>query len=145
MNLQHPGKGSMTAPPLSPSFETASLPLIVLISFYRGTMESLLTICITVWNESCKASEFSTLQKVMRLAKNIKGTSLPSIQGNFDKHCICKATGTLSYPSRGLFNTLLSGRRFWSIQTNSSRLGNSLFKHAITLQPPVRNSTEPLN
>ncbi len=55
----------------------------ILKTFYSGAIESVLTQCISVWygnssNQDCKA-----LQRVMRLAECISGSTLPSLQDIF--------------------------------------------------------------
>lgn len=47
----------------------ASFPPPILTTFYRGTIESLLTSCISVWSGSCRASDWKPLQKVVRTAE----------------------------------------------------------------------------
>lgn len=49
-------------------------------TFYRGTVESILTNCITVWYGSGTGSCWKKLQWVVRAAEMIVGTSLPSTQ-----------------------------------------------------------------
>ncbi len=62
----------------------------ILKTFYSGAIESVLTQCISVWygnssNQDCKA-----LQRVVRLAERISGSTLPSLQ------CCCFFGGVLS-------------------------------------------------
>ncbi len=45
-------------------------------TFYRGTIESILTSCITVWYGACNASCRKTLQRIVRAAEKIVGVSL---------------------------------------------------------------------
>ncbi len=40
----------------------ASLPSPILTTFYRGTIESVLTSCITVWYGNCSAADRKTLR-----------------------------------------------------------------------------------
>ncbi len=47
-------------------------------TFYRGTIESILTSCITVWYGACNASCRKSLQRIVRAAEKIVGVSLPS-------------------------------------------------------------------
>ncbi len=49
-------------------------------TFYRGTIESILTSCITVWYGACNASCRKSLQRIVRAAEKIVGVSLPSLQ-----------------------------------------------------------------
>ncbi len=45
-------------------------------TFYRGTIESILTSCITVWYGACNASCRKSLQRIVRAAEKIVGVSL---------------------------------------------------------------------
>ncbi len=49
-------------------------------TFYRGTIESILTSCITVWYGACNASCRKSLQRIVRAAEKIVGVSLPSLR-----------------------------------------------------------------
>ncbi len=51
----------------------ASLPPPILITFYRGTIESVLTTCITVWYGNCSAADRKTLQRTVNTAAKIIG------------------------------------------------------------------------
>ncbi len=44
----------------------ASLPPPILTTFYRGTIESVLTSCITVWYGNCCAADRKTLQRTVK-------------------------------------------------------------------------------
>ncbi len=57
----------------------ASLPPPILTTFYRGTIESVLTTCITVWYGNCSAADRKTLQRTVNTAAKIIGAPLPSI------------------------------------------------------------------
>ncbi len=57
----------------------ASLLLPILTPFYRGTIESVLTSCITVWYGNCSAADRKTLQRTVNTAAKIIGAPLPSI------------------------------------------------------------------
>ncbi|XP_008431633.1 uncharacterized protein LOC103479143 [Poecilia reticulata] len=97
----------------------ASLPSLILSTFYRGTIEILLTSSISIWSGSCKASDWKSLQRVVKTAERIIGTPLPPIQSIAHRHCIARANQILSdstLPLHGLFILLASGRRFRSIR-----------------------------
>ena len=114
----------------------ASLPPPILTTFYRGTIESLLTSCISVWSGSCRASDWKSLQRVVRTAEKIIGTPLPPIKDIADSRCLSRAHRILSdptHPQHGLFSRLPSGRRFRSIRCRTARLRNSYFPLAIRL------------
>ncbi len=54
-----------------------SLPPPILTTFYRGTIESVLTSCITVWYGNCRAADRKTLQQTVNTAAKIIGALLP--------------------------------------------------------------------
>ncbi|XP_048859017.1 uncharacterized protein LOC125726684 [Brienomyrus brachyistius] len=121
----------------------ANLPPPTLTVFYRGTIESVLTSCISVWFGNSTVSDNRRLQRIVKAAGNIIGASLPSLQDIFNNRCIRRASCIVldsSHPSHGLFTLLSSGRRYRSIRTRSSRLRDSFFPLAIrllnTLPPP---------
>ena len=52
----------------------------ILKMFYRCTIESILTGCITAWYDNCLPSDRKVLQRVVQTAQNITGSSsLPSM------------------------------------------------------------------
>ena len=62
--------------------------------------------------------------------------TLPSISDIYTTRCICKATSIVedpTQPSHRLFSLLLSGRRFHSIWSVTTRIQNSCFPQAIRL------------
>ncbi len=68
----------------------ASLPPPILTTFYRGTIESVLTSCITVWYGNCSAADRKTLQRTVNTAAKIIGAPLPSILDIFLARCSSK-------------------------------------------------------
>ncbi|KAK3515311.1 hypothetical protein QTP70_013456 [Hemibagrus guttatus] len=116
----------------------AHLPTPILTMFYRGTIESVLSSCITVWFGNCTVSAIicKTLQRIVRTAEKIIGVSLPSITDMYNTSCIRKANSIVddpTHPSHTLFTLLLSGKRYRSIWALTSRLCNSFFPQAIRL------------
>ncbi|KAK3563650.1 hypothetical protein QTP86_032832 [Hemibagrus guttatus] len=67
--------------------------------FYRGTIESVLSSCITAWFGNCTVSDRKTLQRIVRTAEKIIGVSLPSITDMYTTHCIRKANNIVDDPS----------------------------------------------
>ncbi|KAK3539679.1 hypothetical protein QTP70_011538 [Hemibagrus guttatus] len=57
----------------------AHLPPAVLTGFYRWTIESVLSSCITAWFGNCTVSDRKTLQRIVRTAEKIIRVSFPSI------------------------------------------------------------------
>ncbi len=112
----------------------ASLPPPILTTFYRGTIESMLTSCITVWYGNSCAADHKTLQRTVNTAAKIIGAPLPSILYIFLTRCSSKAKSILkdpTHPSHSLFQLLPSGRRYRSIRARSARLLNSFFPQAV--------------
>ncbi len=112
----------------------ASLPPPILNTFYRGTIESVLTSCITVWYGNCSAADRKTLQRTVNTAAKIIGAPLPSILDIFLARCSSKTNSIVkdpTHPSHSLFQLLPSGRRYRSIRARSARLLNSFFPQAV--------------
>ncbi len=75
-------------------------------TFYRGTIESILTSCITVWYGACNASCRKSLQRIVRAAEKIVGVSLPSIQDIYSTRLTRKAlciTSDPTHPTHSFF------------------------------------------
>ncbi len=107
----------------------ASLLPPILTTFYRGTIESVLTSCITVWYGNCSAADRKTLQRTVNTAAKIISAPLPSI---LDIFLTCNSiVKDSTHPSHSLFQLLPSGRRFRSIRARSARLLNSFFHQAV--------------
>ncbi|KAL0147043.1 hypothetical protein M9458_057567 [Cirrhinus mrigala] len=112
----------------------ASLPPTILTTFYRGTIESVLTSCITVWYGNCSAADRKTLQRTVNTAAKIIGAPLPSILDIFLARCSSKASSIVKDPthtSHNLLQLLPSGRRYRSIKARSVRFLNSFFPQAV--------------
>ncbi|KAI5625499.1 gastrula zinc finger protein XlCGF28.1-like [Silurus asotus] len=114
----------------------AHLPPPILSMLYRGTIESILSSCITAWFGNCTVSDRKTLQRIVRTAEKIIGVSLPSIMDIYTTRCIRKAHSIVddhTHPSHTYFTLLPSGKRFRSIRAVTTRLCNSFFPQAIRL------------
>ncbi|KAF7708064.1 gastrula zinc finger protein XlCGF28.1-like, partial [Silurus meridionalis] len=110
----------------------AHLPSPILSMFYRGTIESILSSCITAWFGNCTVADRKTLQRIVRTAEKIIGVSLPSIIDFYTTHCIRKAHSIVDDHTHP-FTLLPSGKRFRSIRAVTTRLCNSFFPQAIRL------------
>ncbi len=111
----------------------------ILNTFYRGTIESVLTSWITVWYGNCRAADRKTLQQTVNTAAKIIYATLPSILDIFLARCSSKTNSIVkdpTHPSHSLFQLLPSGRRYRGIRAHSTRLLNSFF-------PPGCESPEP--
>ncbi len=112
----------------------ARAPDSIMCTFYRGTIESILTSCITVWYGACNASCRKTLQRIVRAAEKIVGVSLPSLQDIYSTRLTRKAlciAGDPTHPTHSFFSLLPSGRRLRSLQARTSRLKDSFIHQAV--------------
>lgn len=111
-----------------------NLDMKLLMSFYRSTIESLLTYCITVWHSSCTEADRKWCQSVVKAAQRIIGCPLPSLSEIYNSRCLSRAKKILkdsTHPSFHLFSMLPSGRRYRSIRVRTNRFKNSFFPRAI--------------
>lgn len=67
----------------------------ILSTFYRVTVEIVLTSCTSIWFGSSRVPEKKSLQRVVRIAEKISGTSLPSIQDIPHRRCLSRARNTI--------------------------------------------------
>lgn len=112
----------------------ARAPAPIMYTFYRGTIESILTSCITVWFGTCNASCRKTLQRIVRTAEKIIGVSLPSLQDIYSTRLTRKAlciTADATHPMHSFFSLLPSGRRLRSLQARTNRLKDSFIHQAV--------------
>ncbi|KAI4875439.1 hypothetical protein NFI96_005874 [Prochilodus magdalenae] len=95
----------------------------ILVNFYRCTIESILTNCITAWYGCCSATDRKALQRVVKAAQRITGTPLPAIEDIYRKRCLKRAGKIIkesSHPAHTLFTLLPSGRRYRSLRTRTT-------------------------
>ncbi len=108
----------------------------ILKTFYAGTIESVLTQCISVWYGNSSSQDCKALQRVVRLAERISGSALPSLQDIYLKRCRSRAVKIIkdsNHPGNCLFTLLPSGKRFRSLMAKTERLRRSFFPKAIRL------------
>ncbi len=89
-----------------------------------------LTQCISVWYNNATNQDCKALQRVVRLAERISGSTLPSLQGIYLKRCrsrAAKITKDSNHPGNHLFRLLPSGRRYRSLMAKTERLRKSFF------------------
>ncbi|KAL3048745.1 hypothetical protein OYC64_008258 [Pagothenia borchgrevinki] len=107
-----------------------------MLSFYRGATESILSSCITLWFGSCTAADRKSLQRIVNSAQRIIGAPLPSLEDIYNTRLTRKAlsiVGDSTHPSNSLFSLLPSGRRFLSLSSRTSRLGNSFLHQVVRM------------
>jgi hypothetical protein len=121
----------------------ASAPPAIMTTFYRGTIESILSSCIAVWGGSCTEYNRKALQRIVNTAGRIIGASLPSLKDIYTTHLTRKATKIVSdasHPAHNLFDLLPSGKRYRSLRSRTTRLTNSFIHQAVRML----NSLPPL-
>uniref|UniRef100_A0A672K3U7 Reverse transcriptase domain-containing protein n=1 Tax=Sinocyclocheilus grahami TaxID=75366 RepID=A0A672K3U7_SINGR len=113
-----------------------NLPQELLKQFYSAIIESILCTSITVWFSSATKSDLRRLQRVVRTAERIIGTTLPSLQELYSSR-VSKRAGRItldpSHPAHSLFELLPSGRRYRALSSRTARHRNSFFPQAIHL------------
>lgn len=112
----------------------ARAPTPIMTTFYRGAIESILTSCFTAWYGACTASCRRTLQRIVRTAEKIVGTSLPCLQDLYSSRLTRKAlrlAGDPTHPLHSFFCLLPSGRRLRSLGARTSRLRDSSVHQAV--------------
>ena len=118
-----------------------------LTNFYRCTIESILSGCITAWYGSCSVQDCKKLQKVVNEAESVTQTSLPSIDSVYTFRCLGKAASTIKdpmHPGHTLFHLLPSGKRYKSLRSRTNRLKNSFFPAAVRLLNGPNSSNFPI-
>ncbi len=98
----------------------------ILKTFYSGTIESVLTKCISVWYGNSSSQDCKALQRVVRLAERISGSALPSLQDIYLKRCRSRAVKIIkdsNHPGNCLFTLLPSGKRFRCLMAKLRDLG----------------------
>ena len=76
------------------------------------------------------------LQRVVKTAERIIGTSLPEITSVYTCRCLRRVHNILwdsAHPAHHLFHLLPLGRRYRSIRARTSRLSHSLYPQAVRL------------
>ncbi len=118
----------------------------ILKTFYSGTIESVLTQCISVWYGNSSSQDCKALQRVVHLAERISGSALPSLQDIYLKCCRNRAVKIIkdsNHPGNCLFTLLPSGKRFHSLMAKTERLRRSFFPQAIRLKLKLSLLTSP--
>ena len=89
-----------------------NLPQELLKQFYSSIIESVLCTSVSVWFSSATKSDLRRLQRVVRTAEQIIGTTLPSLQELYSSR-VSKRAGKItldpSHPAHSLFELLPSG------------------------------------
>ncbi len=104
--------------------------------FDSAIIESILCTSITIWFSSATKSDLRRLQRVVRTAEQIIGTTLPSLQELYLSR-VRKRAGKItldpSHPAHFFFELLPSGRCYRALNTRMARHRNSFYPQAIHL------------
>jgi len=112
-----------------------NIPKKLLVSFYRRSIESILSYCLCVWFSSCTVVQRKILLGVIKVAQKITGCPLPTLEELHSSRWIKKAKTNIqdpSHPGHTLFRLLPSGRKFRSMKTRTNRLLNSFHPTSIS-------------
>ena len=104
-----------------------------LTNFYRCTIESILSGCITAWYGNCTARNHRPLQRVLQSAQLITRGKLPALQHTYSTRCHRKAKKIIkdnNHPSHCLFRRR---GQYRGIKAGTERLKNSFYLKAIRL------------
>lgn len=98
----------------------------LLLSFYRCSIESVLTYCICAWYGCSTAAQRKALQRVINSApKKIIICSLPTLEELHSSRCLKRAQNIvreIHHPGHSLFELQPSGRRYTNIKAKTNRL-----------------------
>ena len=106
----------------------------LLLSFYRCSVESILTHNILVWFRSSSQADKKALERVRKSAQSIIGVQLSSLSDIYNTRCLHRATSITcdsSHPGHSLFSLLPSGKRYRSIKARTSRFLSTFYLSAI--------------
>lgn len=112
------------------------MPSTMLSSFYRATIESIISQAITVWYGSSTVRDRESLQRVIKAAQRITGAPLPSLADIYNTRVFRRADKIIKDYTHLLscfFTLLPSGRRYRSLAARTTRLKDSFLPNAIGL------------
>lgn len=107
----------------------------LLVSFYRASIESILTYCIGIWYASCTVAQKKALQGVINAAQRTIGCPLLKLEDLHSSRCLKRAHNIIkdiSHPGHSMFELLPSGKRYRTIYTRTNRLKHSFYPIAIS-------------
>ncbi|KAL0186728.1 hypothetical protein M9458_018398, partial [Cirrhinus mrigala] len=113
-----------------------NLPNELLKQFYSVIIESVLCTSITVWFSPATKTDLRRLQRIVRTAERITGTTLPTLQDLYSSRVSKRASKIILdplHPAHFLFELLPSGRRFRARTTKTARHRKSFFPQAVYL------------
>uniref|UniRef100_A0A670JPL4 Reverse transcriptase domain-containing protein n=1 Tax=Podarcis muralis TaxID=64176 RepID=A0A670JPL4_PODMU len=106
----------------------------LLLSYYHSTIESVLTYSILSWYGSSSETDKKALQRIIKIAQNVIGLQLPTLDEIFTSRTLKKSHNILrdpTHPAHNFFELLPSGRRYRTMKTRTTRLLNSFYPRAL--------------
>ena len=106
----------------------------VMTHFYRSVIESVLTFSLLVWYGNTTVQDRTRLERVVRQAARIIGSSLPPLSSLYPTRLLKKANKIIadpSHPAHHHISLLPSGRRYGSIRSRTSRFRDSTYLQVI--------------
>jgi len=114
-----------------------------LVSFYRTSIESILTYCMCAWYSSCTVAHRKALQEVINNAQKIVGSPLPTLEELHSSRCLKKARNIIKDTHHpGLCELLPPGRRYRSVNRRTKRPKHSFYPPAITTLNAAKNNKD---
>lgn len=94
----------------------------LLMSFYCGSIESILKFCVCAWCASSTVADRKAIQRVTTTAQKFIDRPLPSLEGLYNSHCLSKAK---KHPAALIIPWTFSdwelGKRKRTIKTSTNR------------------------
>ena len=109
---------------------------MILSTFYRSVIESILTFSITVWFGNTTKKDKSMINKIIRNASKIIHNDMTSLEEIYEKRTVRRALNTIKdadHPANALLQLLPSEKRLRSLKTKTGRFNNSFYPSAIRL------------
>ena len=115
----------------------------LLVSFYRASIESILTYCMCVWYTSRTVAQRKALRSVINTTQKIAGCPLPTLEELHSSRCLKKAQNIINDTQHhSMFELMPSGRQYRSVKTTTNILKHSFFfPTAITTLNAAKNNT----
>lgn len=106
----------------------------ILISFYRATIESILSKSITIWYNGATKQLLKKLERVIKNAGYITGANLDNLYTIYSKRVLKRTRSIMddvNHPAHSLFQMMPSGRRLRSMPARTERMKLSFYPSAI--------------
>ena len=86
----------------------------ILVSFYRATIESLLTRSFLVWYKAATQKDLKKIKSIISIAEKITGATLPPLDKLYNERTLKRSLAIIkdtSHPANDYFEFLRSGKR----------------------------------